>query len=264
MSQAFLTENPPLILDSTCSFRKVWPRYASLRIDVRKATRPDIVCDARFLPFKGGVFDEIYCDPPHLIRKGGWEGIKRWRRLTGRGGSYDMFTRYGVFESKAQFIDFVVRTNSEFNYSLKSDGVLYYKMTHNLNNKNIGVDYVFELMRDFQVVKDVVTPSKSGMGKKSTKVHWLTMKPKNRVSERERKHLTNSHYWQYQYLAQRDGEKCNSCNKTDGELIIDHKDGNRQSNSPQNLRLLCRSCNRLNFVSIHSPKSVREREKTLD
>ena len=46
-----------------------WPRYASIRMDVRKNVGADIVADARFCPFRDGVFDKVYCDPPHYFKR---------------------------------------------------------------------------------------------------------------------------------------------------------------------------------------------------
>ena len=58
-----------LILDSTCSdASRSWPRYADLRIDIRKEVRPDIVASAAYHPFKDELFGQVYCDPPHIIR----------------------------------------------------------------------------------------------------------------------------------------------------------------------------------------------------
>ena len=61
MSQATLTENAPITLDATSSrhVKTSWPRYASLRMDIRKEVKPDIVADARFLPFRDGVFAAV-------------------------------------------------------------------------------------------------------------------------------------------------------------------------------------------------------------
>jgi HNH endonuclease len=74
--------------------------------------------------------------------------------------------------------------------------------------------------------------------------------------------MPKNRYWQYQFLAQRDGEMCKSCAQTMKELVIDHIDTNRQNDNPANLRLLCRSCNRRNLIELRSSISVSEREKT--
>lgn len=43
VSQELLTEDAPLILDTTCSFLKLWPRFATIRMDVRAICSPDMV-----------------------------------------------------------------------------------------------------------------------------------------------------------------------------------------------------------------------------
>jgi len=56
----------------------------------------------------------------------------------------------------------------------------------------------------------------------------------------------NTRLWAYRYLAIRDGEQCARCYEiptTQNTLDIDHIDGISFNNDPDNLRLLCRSCN---------------------
>jgi hypothetical protein len=56
----------------------------------------------------------------------------------------------------------------------------------------------------------------------------------------------NTRLWAYRYLVIRDGEQCARCFETptaQNTLDIDHIDGFSQNNDPDNLRLLCRSCN---------------------
>ena len=51
----------------------------------------------------------------------------------------------------------------------------------------------------------------------------------------------------YQFLAIRDGEKCNICSRTPKlhgtKLIVEHKDNNAKNNHPSNMQLACRRCN---------------------
>jgi len=52
--------------------------------------------------------------------------------------------------------------------------------------------------------------------------------------------------WAYRFLVLRDGEKCRACGsvpKNTYGLDIDHIDRNPTNTNPDNLRLLCRSCN---------------------
>jgi len=51
----------------------------------------------------------------------------------------------------------------------------------------------------------------------------------------------------YKYLGKRDGELCKRCHVSSSEkqLVIDHIDNNNSNNLPENLQLLCRSCNYL-------------------
>lgn len=64
--------------------------------------------------------------------------------------------------------------------------------------------------------------------------------------------------WVYRFLVARDGEKCKVCGAAGVELLVDHVDKDPRNSDPGNLRLLCRSCNRLNARVTST--SVRARE----
>jgi len=57
----------------------------------------------------------------------------------------------------------------------------------------------------------------------------------------------NTRLWAYRYLVIRDGERCARCYEIpttqNDTLDIDHIDGDDWNNDPDNLQLLCRSCN---------------------
>lgn len=56
----------------------------------------------------------------------------------------------------------------------------------------------------------------------------------------------NTRLWAYRFLVIRDTEQCSRCFEiptAQNTLDIDHIDGNEWNNEPDNLRLLCRSCN---------------------
>ena len=78
MSQTFLDENPPMILDATCSYGRIWPAHATVRIDIRPETKPDFVMDNTNLNFPDAFFDEIYYDPPHVFRRGSLMAWASW------------------------------------------------------------------------------------------------------------------------------------------------------------------------------------------
>lgn len=176
-AQTTLTENAPMILNATCSFYRNWPSHATLRMDNRALVDPDIVADARFLPFRDGVFDMVYCDPPHMIRKDPMVMphdiaiIKR--RLSGRLSQGDL-TRYGFFRSRDEWTDFVKATDAEFSRVLKQEGHLMLKLTFGADKRYIKREDIEE-MRSFRIEQERITKSKKPHSK--NQVHWLTMKP---------------------------------------------------------------------------------------
>ena len=184
-AQETLTENPPLVLDATCSFPHLgqrtrrWPAHASIRMDIRDKVgrwriRPDVQADARFLPFRDGVFMEENCDPPHLMRKGVSQSLitKRW--LQGRMRP-DPWTLYGSWKNRMEWLDFVEKSGAELLRCLAKDGVLHYKITDNKDPRDTKAADV-ENMPGWVVIKRKIRPSQSNLG--SSMVYFLTLKPK--------------------------------------------------------------------------------------
>lgn len=173
--QTSLTGEGPKILDSTCSFSKIWPKHATIRIDIRPETNPDIVMDAKDLKFPNDYFDEIYCDPPHLMAKEVPQRIKQFRRLSGR-RSPDPWTRYGFWKTKEEWFEFIEKTNNEFYRCLKKDGKLFYKLTKAAQCTKY--EDLIERMTNFTCIKiDEQKQVKSNFGK--GKQVWLTFIPKS-------------------------------------------------------------------------------------
>ena len=96
-----------------------------------------------------------------------------------------------------------------------------------------------------------------------------------------RRWATDTRFWVYRFLSLRDGECCADCMKSpqetkEGYLDIDHLNHAPHDNRPENLQLLCRSCNtakgnghRSQQARLHdsgraameSPSVQRERER---
>jgi tRNA G10 N-methylase Trm11 len=179
MSQTFLDENPPMILDATCSYSRRWPNHATFRIDIRPEVHPDFVMDAKELKFPDAFFDEIYCDPPHMIRANlNVESIKKSRRLKGyKWGNHDMFDRYGLWNSRADWLGFLRATNWEFHRCLKLTGLLHYKLCVGRKD-NVTLAELLEEMTSFTIIDTKVRPSKTNVSFSKSRVYFLTMKPK--------------------------------------------------------------------------------------
>lgn len=177
MTQTSLDTTGKIILDATCSYARIYPKFATIRIDIRPQTKPDIVMDAKDLKFIDNYFDEIYCDPPHLLRKGPHKTEAQKRRLLGR-KSPGFWERYGYWESKDKWNDFIEKTNNEFYRVLKPNGLLYYKITE---SPIIEYDDFITMMVNFKLINDLEQKSKSNLKwekPKSKLVHFLTFMSK--------------------------------------------------------------------------------------
>lgn len=173
MIQSSLDGKGKMILDSTCSYKRKWPKHATVRIDVRSKVRPDIVMSATDLKFPDNHFDEIYCDPPHLYRDSEPIDMQYKRRLSGR-TSPGMFDRYGFWKKEEDWFEFIDKTNKEFARCLKPNGKLFYKITE-AGGCTKPKDLI-EKMTNFVLVNDVFDKVQSNMGRGLT--HYLEFKLK--------------------------------------------------------------------------------------
>ena len=175
-AQTTLTENAPVILDATCSYGRIWPKHATIRIDIRPEVHPDIVMNAIDLKFQDTYFDVIYCDPPHLFSPGKQTIAVLHRRMGGR-MSPTMFQRYGWWNTRKDWLAFIKGTNREFYRCLKRTGTLEYKILDGKGNGTTHLSELLEGMTNFTVVADRMTKSRTNFNSNS-KCHWLTLKPK--------------------------------------------------------------------------------------
>ena len=193
MSQTFLDENPPIVLDATCSTKKIWPRFASLRMDIKREVKPDICASAEFLPFREGVFSEIYCDPPHMIRSdtslekqaNAWK--LRHPRLIRESSGYirirspdqvpravDLL-RFGAWKSREEWLEFIQRSNSEFARTLSSRGLLHYKIASGKDKRMTQISDM-EGYSAFKETRRKILKSRAPWSKNLT--YFLTMRLK--------------------------------------------------------------------------------------
>ena len=175
MSQTFLDENPPMILDATCSDKRRWPKFASVRLDIRREVFPDIQADACCLPFRDRVFDAIYVDPP-WVKDGGKESKALWelREAAPLGG------RFGGFTKRNQFLKFIFGINCEFERCLKSEGRIHMKIgwhpSGSSNGSLLSKHGDIQYLSNFEVEQEIIRPSNLGWSDCMTS--WLTMRPK--------------------------------------------------------------------------------------
>ncbi len=157
------------ILDATCSIKRVWPSFADIRIDVLKEAKPDIQADARFLPFRDGTFDVIYCDPPHSI------GSPRYS-LKGTNRSLVEFRkrmmRFGFWKDKNEWFHFLMLINDEFSRALQPNGKLCFKVVDGESNGHEHIQKG-QLMRFLTNFSEVRSEPRRGRSRRSNLTTWF-------------------------------------------------------------------------------------------
>ena len=161
-----------MILDSTCSDKKIWPRFASIRMDIRRDVNPDIVASACYLPFRDGIFQEIYCDPPHYISKEGF-GFTH-RPFKGLEHLKKDFERFGYWKTKEEFLSFLSQVNREFVRTLKRNSLLNFKIACGVDKRTLRIQDM-SVLTNFEITKSKSRPAKTFFSKATT--YFLTMKP---------------------------------------------------------------------------------------
>lgn len=84
------------------------------------------------MPFRDGIFEQVFADPPHLFKKDNPPSvlkIKMERRSRGW-LSNPAIIRYGYWNSREDWLNFREKTCEEFARILKDGGLLHYKISH--------------------------------------------------------------------------------------------------------------------------------------
>lgn len=167
-----------LVLDATCSLKRAWPTRADVRVDITPGARPDVLADAKRLPFQDGSFSEVYCDPPHLMGQG-----QKWVSDLSHVPGYARFSRWS---EKKDWFEFLDRVNEEFARVLSPGGLLHFKLPDGSRSHGRLVD-VGHLHRltEFTEVENKRVPSNGFLSKVNRKrfgttsfVHYVTLKRK--------------------------------------------------------------------------------------
>jgi hypothetical protein len=150
-------------LDATASLRKYWRKRSArgyVFIDIRTNVKPDIRCSNEALPFRSGVFEQVFYDPPSVARGRG--------QFTGS----SMAFRYGWWPRKRDFDRNLTAVNAEFARVLSGDGAVLFKWTEGPGAIR-PIAHCLAKLDNFRPVHVEKRPSKSG--NKRTTVYFITM-----------------------------------------------------------------------------------------
>ena len=124
----------PIVVDTTCSTKRRWPKFADIRVDVNPEVHPDVVADTRHLPFPDNSVGVLYCDPPHMVKsyknhsalidESTYIGLSLGTRKIVEG-----YRRFSMWNGMEEYRSWLRLTAVEFYRVLKSGGVVHYKTT---------------------------------------------------------------------------------------------------------------------------------------
>lgn len=142
-------------LDATAGLRRWWKGKDTsdmVFMDIKSVVEPTVVADARKLPFRSSLFSEVWCDPPHLIRR----DLKNWTARRAK----DLLC-FGNFKNRESWISFLFKTNNEFHRVLKPIGKLVFKVTDGKDRRVTKVSDVRRFMTNFDEKKNTSWKSKA-------------------------------------------------------------------------------------------------------
>ena len=144
-----------MIVDTTCSTKRRWPVYADLRLDHNPAVKPDIVADTRHLPFSDRTINELWCDPPHLVksyknRSPHVDNEMYFSRNESMQRPTCGYRRFAIWGSMDEYISWLKDTSKEFYRVLRPAGIVRYKTTDGSRSHGTTIR-VADAIREFQI-----------------------------------------------------------------------------------------------------------------
>lgn len=170
-----------MILDVTCSSKRRWPAQADLRFDRDPSARPDVVADAGCLPLPDASVDELYCDPPHMVKsyasKSGRVFLDKQSMAQVVGPKMEAkaheYRRFGLWPSMVDYFQFLDRCDAEWARVIKPGGLVHYKTTDGSRSHGTTIrrtDAIARLTR-FELVAEEREVSRGFFAKLHAKKH---------------------------------------------------------------------------------------------
>jgi len=153
-----------MMLDATAGNRHMWPNKTPPNVvfidkEFGLAIPPDIFADNHHCPFRDGVFDCIFYDPPYSVHQVIWFMNKQTRKHGGLG------YYYGKFDSKTDLFSSVHKAQKEFQR-------LTNRLCFKWNEYQVSIWKILPFFKGWTIKQIKEHKSKWQRGKDKT--YWIT------------------------------------------------------------------------------------------
>jgi len=171
-----------MILDATAGNRMMWKKkYSDNIIYIDRGERlqrpPDVICDHTKAPFRDGVFDTIFFDPPH---RWAWEGsyfsfqnVEEARTIWGKKSGVVTYYGWDIYDNRTKLTIYINKAQKELARLLKDDGLLWAKW----NEIEINKTQFLSLLTHWDILMELPIGS-ALQRKKEVQTYWFCLEKK--------------------------------------------------------------------------------------
>ena len=178
-----------MILDATAGNRMMWKKkYSDNVVYIDRGYKlqrpPDVICDHMRAPFRDGVFDTVFFDPPH---RWAWEGsyfsfqnVEDAKAIWGDKGGIITYYGWDIYKDKGELVNYLYKAQKELARITKYDGLMWVKWNEIEMNKL----QLLSLFSDWEVMMELPIGS-ALQRKKDVQTYWFCLEKRYEGTKQE-------------------------------------------------------------------------------
>jgi len=178
-----------VILDATAGNRMMWKKkYSDNVVYIDRGYKlqrpPDVICDHMRAPFRDGVFDTVFFDPPH---RWAWEGsyfsfqnVEDAKAIWGDKGGIITYYGWDIYKDKGELVNYLYKAQKELARITKYDGLMWVKWNEIEMNKL----QLLSLFSDWEVMMELPIGS-ALQRKKDVQTYWFCLEKRYEGTKQE-------------------------------------------------------------------------------